>query len=520
MNSMWAIRFLTGPLTGQSVLMQKDVYVIGRTPDCDLQINSDGISKNHCKLIVSNGEIIVEDLNSRNGTFVDGRKISKSSVKVGQKISLNKSMIEIVNISNNIIPMPTQQQPAIPQQDVMNDSMPGPTNEPATNQSLFDKTKDYTDSVILPGVYKLNEIMDFKWLLILLTALFITVITALSSVPMTRILKNSVQVESQRRALSISRTLAQMNRQALMQGLENSTSVNYALREAGVKNAYIISNDSGTIIAPSTESGRYPDIDFVHSARKLGQETVQQINSSTIGALTPISFFDSTSGTQRSKAHAVVIYDMKSLAVGGKEVLSLFVQTLFLSFIIGGLFCFFLYKLFLYPLKAINSKTEEALQEGHNSIEFDYLSDSVQKLTGTISSTLSRVSSEAVNDSFQPEFSRQQEMSHLTQLIGFPALIVNAMDLTISSANEAFTEKTGLQEFELIHHTLSEVSDTSLKLSLEDLIEKITADNSQLHINEIEFSGVNHEVIGSSVYGKESISYFVFVILPSEGDFE
>ena len=528
---MWAIRFLSGPLAGQSVVMQKDQYLIGRNADCDLQIDSNGISKNHCRLVVDNGEITVEDLNSRNGTFVDGRKIVKSPVRPGQKISVNKSLIEIVNISSNIIQMPQLNY----QQNAIGQNTPGQhaadfnlNHDPSINNSepqekslsLFGKLKNYMDTVALPGVYKLTEIMELKWLLIIFTALFVTLITALSSVPMTRILKSSVQVESQRRALSITRTLSQMNRQALMQGLESSTSVNYAIREAGVKNAYIISADNGTILSPSSEAGRYPDIKFVHSARKLGQEIVEQIDSSTIGALTPISFFDSTTGNQRAKAFAVVIYDMKSLAVGNKEVLSLFIQTLFLSFLIGGIFCFLLYKLFLYPVVALNSKTEEALQEARTSIDFDYLSEPVQKLTNTISSTLSRVSADSVDNSFQPEFNRQQEMLHLTQLIGFPAITINAVELTISSINEAFTEKTGLQEFELLHHAVSDISDTSLKLSIEDLVEKISTENSQLHVNELEFAGVNHEIIGSSIYGKDNIAYYVFVILPAEGDFE
>ncbi len=514
---MWAIKFLSGPLAGSSVIMQKDQYTIGRNPDCDLQINSNGISKNHCRLVVTNEEVIIEDLNSRNGTFIDGKKISRAKIEPGQKISINQSLMEVISINENLIQMPYNQNTQT-QNSSENEEAPEDSAEKSPEHlSIPEKLKLYIDRVAMPGVYKLTEIIEIKWLLIIMTGLFVTLVTALATVPMTRILKNSVQVESQRRALTISRTLAQMNRQALIQGLESSTSVSYATKEQGVKKAYIISDNDGSVLAPSSEAGRFPDIKFAHTARKLGQESVQQIDGSTIGALTPISYFDSASGTQRAKAHAVVIYDMKSLAVGGKEVVSLFVQTLFLALILGGIFCFLIYKLFEFPIVALNLKTEHALQEGENSIDLEFLSPEVQKLTSTISSTLSRVSDSSEANAFEPEFDRNTEMSTLVQLIGFPAITVQTSDLSIASVNDAFVEKTGTPESELLFHSISDVTDVSLKLSLEDLVEKVAMDSSQMHVNELEFSGVNHEIIGTSIYGKSEIAYYVFVILPADG---
>jgi serine/threonine protein kinase len=46
---------------------------IGRSRDCDLVLDGDGVSRYHAKLVRRRGELFIEDLNSANGTFVGGR---------------------------------------------------------------------------------------------------------------------------------------------------------------------------------------------------------------------------------------------------------------------------------------------------------------------------------------------------------------------------------------------------------------------------------------------------------------
>src|SRR5690606_3471509 len=75
----------------------------------------------------------------------------------------------------------------------------------------------YIDEVVLPGVYKLSEWFEFRWVVGMFVAFFIVFVTALSTIPLMRILKASVEQESQRRALTIARILADQNRTPLSQ---------------------------------------------------------------------------------------------------------------------------------------------------------------------------------------------------------------------------------------------------------------------------------------------------------------
>lgn len=49
----------------------------GRAPDCNVRYNSDapGISGHHCEIFVENGQVLIRDLNSSHGTFVNGNRI-------------------------------------------------------------------------------------------------------------------------------------------------------------------------------------------------------------------------------------------------------------------------------------------------------------------------------------------------------------------------------------------------------------------------------------------------------------
>ncbi len=53
----------------------KDVTLIGRHADCEIQIDREGLSQRHCLIVRTDGLLIVRDLLSTNGTKVNGQRI-------------------------------------------------------------------------------------------------------------------------------------------------------------------------------------------------------------------------------------------------------------------------------------------------------------------------------------------------------------------------------------------------------------------------------------------------------------
>lgn len=75
-------------ISGDLVIPEnKDIITIGRGEENDIVIDSPQISRQHAKIIKRKSTIVVEDLGSANGTYVDSVAISKSIVQPGQTIS-------------------------------------------------------------------------------------------------------------------------------------------------------------------------------------------------------------------------------------------------------------------------------------------------------------------------------------------------------------------------------------------------------------------------------------------------
>lgn len=86
---------MTGPSTGQTIYLEtKDHWVLGRGTGCDIVLQENSISRQHCDVVFDpKGQWIVKDLKSSNGTWVNGRQISRHALESGDKIQLGSSVI-------------------------------------------------------------------------------------------------------------------------------------------------------------------------------------------------------------------------------------------------------------------------------------------------------------------------------------------------------------------------------------------------------------------------------------------
>ncbi len=72
----------------------ESTLVIGRAPQCDVHLDEDGISRRHARLLRrDDGTVHIQDLESRNGTFVNGEKIEMYALRDGDKIQIGNISI-------------------------------------------------------------------------------------------------------------------------------------------------------------------------------------------------------------------------------------------------------------------------------------------------------------------------------------------------------------------------------------------------------------------------------------------
>lgn len=73
--------------------LKAEETLIGRATDADLWLGDDGVSRKHARLVRTGSEFVLIDLNSANGTFVQGERIERKVLKDGDQIQLGPTAI-------------------------------------------------------------------------------------------------------------------------------------------------------------------------------------------------------------------------------------------------------------------------------------------------------------------------------------------------------------------------------------------------------------------------------------------
>lgn len=74
---MAILRALKGINPGQLFVLDGDCAILGRHPECDIVLEAPAVSRQHARIVRQNGNFFVEDLNSRNGTFLNGKLVTE-----------------------------------------------------------------------------------------------------------------------------------------------------------------------------------------------------------------------------------------------------------------------------------------------------------------------------------------------------------------------------------------------------------------------------------------------------------
>jgi len=84
---------IAGSNVGEMYKVDSDALVLGRSVSAGVRLVDDGISREHCRIRDIGGVLMVEDLDSRNGTFCNGEPISTHTLSDGDKLQLGRTTI-------------------------------------------------------------------------------------------------------------------------------------------------------------------------------------------------------------------------------------------------------------------------------------------------------------------------------------------------------------------------------------------------------------------------------------------
>jgi diguanylate cyclase (GGDEF)-like protein len=85
---------------GRRIPLGDEPTVIGRSSKCDVQIEQESVSRNHARIWRQNGEYVLRDLGSTNGTYVNDQAIDEVLLRDGDRIQIGRTIFKFIVDSN------------------------------------------------------------------------------------------------------------------------------------------------------------------------------------------------------------------------------------------------------------------------------------------------------------------------------------------------------------------------------------------------------------------------------------
>jgi pSer/pThr/pTyr-binding forkhead associated (FHA) protein len=84
------IEFVNADIREQEITLTGLPVMIGRSPEADVPLDGDCVSRQHCEIDHMNGKPLVRDLGSKNGTFINGEVVRQAIVGPDDRITIGR----------------------------------------------------------------------------------------------------------------------------------------------------------------------------------------------------------------------------------------------------------------------------------------------------------------------------------------------------------------------------------------------------------------------------------------------
>jgi pSer/pThr/pTyr-binding forkhead associated (FHA) protein len=79
-----------GPQTGMSYVLPQGNTTVGRHPESDIFLNDVTVSRQHCRFVLEEGRLTVEDSGSTNGTYVNDARVDEARLRAGDEVLVGR----------------------------------------------------------------------------------------------------------------------------------------------------------------------------------------------------------------------------------------------------------------------------------------------------------------------------------------------------------------------------------------------------------------------------------------------
>ncbi len=162
---------LSEGFTGRSHELKVEKTTIGRVDDNTFPIPEASVSSHHCEILLKGNDVVIKDLNSTNGTFINGEQVTESVLKPGQILRVGKIEMRLETEASASAPAatkkPVDQTLVIPRGVSLNELEQGSRGGFDTTSKGFSKKENKTNKMFIIGgiVFALIIIVLFIYVL-------------------------------------------------------------------------------------------------------------------------------------------------------------------------------------------------------------------------------------------------------------------------------------------------------------------------------------------------------------------
>lgn len=452
------------PEAGSSFDVENGEISIGRHEKNQIVLGSGNVSKKHCVLVVSDEKVKLQDQNSSNGTFVNGKLSSEKTIRPGDRIGIGEFVLELSkvkvraqlslvsgggeNLFKPSIPaspslaIPTGLPPA-PVQSVLT-----PTVEKIPERPL-EKLAYYFEKSVVGYFHKLNEQVEFRILMGIIMAIAALSQLVLIVEPILEAHRGIVKQEIAKRATILAQVLGDQNGLAIAQGQLSQLDVGGVDRLEGVRTAVVIDGDR-KVMAPAKMIGQSygftPEVFALRSLRDRKGHLIEKgftrsLDNDVIISVQPIQKFDPALARNTTIAFAVVSIhagSVKSYAIGMDMVYS---NALLTIVIIYGIFFYLLYRVTFKPIESLEQRLERALRGEEIDIRSKVKFPELASLEELIDSCLKRLPASGSESSGQIQDYSASGLQLVTTSLA-PSLLLD-LEGKVLEMNEALEGVSG-----------------------------------------------------------------------------
>lgn len=511
---MYKLVVVGGKLRGKEFVLEDGENIIGRDTECDVVLGVDGVSKRHLSITVTNDVAYVQDLNSSNGTFVNGKLVSRATVKNGDQLGLPDLIIQIIHVKEKKKIVKKRMGDSQGQDD--------PYGEYVQPQNFIEKIVHFFKFKVMKILYGINEEYEWRVLFGIILTVFILVTVTLVVYPVLKDSESVLVVETAKRGNVYAEIISRQNARALEQRNLDSVDTSFLDSESDVV-YYELFDFEGRIVRPLDRRNQYINNPFSVQVREWAIENTGSSDSyatllsgGEIGIGRRITAYNPRTGTRDPVGMLAMRFAPESLiaeAVKGQKV---YLEAIVTGVLVAIIFFGMVYFLTTRPIVEMQFQIDEALRGRRKELDSKYLFLELEPLRNIINSLLQKnrelqndTSDEFVELESDDEYVRRLE--EFLKASGVPAMVLDS-EKKIKKLNVHSEDLTGIRESSSLDMDLLDACrEQGFAATLIELCDQCANNNGDLQKGQYELGGIDYEVNVNALLGRDSFAKAFFI---------